>query len=278
MTIKNKILDALVIIFTNFFIIVFGIWVSAIPITKSKSFYMNHFSENEQAKAYVNYYYEIDPMELMEQIADITIDYYFGNASEYQVMVEGEALFNEYEVRHMKDVKDLYIIGQIIAVISFFLLIACIFYLGRHFRRIRKKLIIYTAVFYGILVILVGAFMIWSYNTMMDYVQKGYTRDYFTYVFINFHHLIFPNQDKFLLATSQGKYSNALYTLTTFLDSQLFMDAGIIIGVVTISLVLIWLAIIILFYVMHPKICKKVDEIHERARNSQVTFNQSQNS
>lgn len=278
MTIKTKILDALVIIFTNFFIIVFGIWISTIPITKSKSFYMNHFSENERAKVYVDYYYDIDPMELMEQIADITIDYYFGNAEEYQVMVDGEPLFNEYEVRHMKDVKDLYIIGQIIAVVSFFLLIACIFYLGRHFRRIRKKLIIYTISFYGILVVLVGAFMIWSYYTMLEYVEKGYTADYFTYLFINFHHLIFPNQDKFLLATSQGKYSNALYTLTTFLDSNLFMDAGIIIGVVTVSLVIIWFIIITLFYIKHPKICKKVDEIHERARNSQIAFNQAQNS
>lgn len=272
---KNKILDALVIIFTNLFIIIFGIWISAIPITKSKSFYMSHFEENIRAKNFVMDNYNANPDKVMEDVADITIDYYFGNAKEYQVIVDGENLFNEYEVRHMKDVLDLYVLGQIIAVISFFLLIACIFYLGRHFRRIKNKILIYTGIFYGILIILIGLFMIWSYNTMNYYVALGYTDDYFTYLFINFHHLIFPNNDKFLLATSQGPYTGALNTLTTFLDSNLFMDAGIIIGIVTVLVVLLWFIIIIAFSKLHGKIVQKVDEIHERARNSQQEFSKA---
>ena len=41
--------DALIIMVTNFCIIVFGIWISTIPIAKSKSFYMSHFEKNEEA-------------------------------------------------------------------------------------------------------------------------------------------------------------------------------------------------------------------------------------
>lgn len=274
MSTRTKIEDAIVIIFTNFFIIVFGIWISAIPITKSKSFYMSHFEKNEYAKSYIERCYNTGSMDLLEKVADTTIGYYFGNLEEYQIEVDGELLFNEYEVRHMKDVKDLYIIGQIIAVISFFLLIACIFYLGKHFRRIRKKIIKYTACFYGFLILLIIIFMIWSYFTLCKYRSEGYSMSYFQALFINFHHLI-PNTDKFLLATSQGPYENALYTLTLILDTQLFFDAGMIIGIVIISVILLWFIIITIFYKLHPKICKKVDEIHERARNSKQTFHQS---
>lgn len=275
MNTRTTIEDAIVIFFTNLFIIIFGIWVSVIPITKSKSFYMSHFEKNEYLKLYIEMRYKTDATDLLEKVADTTIDYFFGNLEEYQIEVDGELLFNEYEVRHMKDVKDLYIIGQIIGVISFFLLIACIFYLGKHFRRIRKKIIKYTACFYGFLLLFIIIFMIWGYFTLCKYRNYGYSVSYFLALFINFHRLIFPDTDKFLLATSQGPYDDVLYTLTFILDNQLFFDAGMIIGIVTISFIIIWFIIITVFYKLHPKICKKVDEIHERARNSKQTFNQS---
>lgn len=267
-------LDIIVIFVANFCIFVFGIWISAIPITKSKSFYMRHFNENENAKYVLECYYHEDPMTIMEKTADITINYYFGNEKEYQIEVDGVPFFNEYEVRHMADVKELYIKGQIIAVISFFTLLACLFYMARWFRRLRKKVLIYTGCFYGLLFILVGAFLLWGY---IDYKNGKYDNGYFVNLFINFHHLIFWNNDKFLLATSQGPYSGALYTLTTILDTRLFMDAGITIAITTLSVILLWFATIIVFYRLHPKITRKVDEIHERARSSQKEFNQTSN-
>ncbi len=267
-------LDIIVIFVANFCIFVFGIWISAIPITKSKSFYMRHFNENENAKYVLECYYHEDPMTIMEKTADITINYYFGNEKEYQIVVDGVPFFNEYEVRHMADVKELYIKGQIIAVISFFTLLACLFYMVRWFRRLRKKVLIYTGCFYGLLFILVGAFLLWGY---IDYKNDKYGNGYFVNLFINFHHLIFWNNDKFLLATSQGPYSGALYTLTTILDTRLFMDAGITIAITTLSVILLWFATIIVFYRLHPKITRKVDEIHERARSSQKEFNQTSN-
>ena len=235
---------------------------------------MRHFNENENAKYVLECYYHEDPMTIMEKTADITINYYFGNEKEYQIVVDGVPFFNEYEVRHMADVKELYIKGQIIAVISFFTLLACLFYMARWFRRLRKKVLIYTGCFYGLLFILVGAFLLWGY---IDYKNDKYGNGYFVNLFINFHHLIFWNNDKFLLATSQGPYSGALYTLTTILDTKLFMDAGITIAITTLSAILLWFTTIIAFYRLHPKITRKVDEIHERARSSQKEFNQTSN-
>lgn len=274
---KNKklsnLLDVLIIIWMNFCVIVFGIWISAIPITKSKSFYMSHFEKNKSAQIYLksaSMFPDSDPLEIMEKVADITIDYYFGNAKEYQVEINGEKLFNEDEVRHMKDVKELYIKGQIIAVICFMTMIGCIFYLARHFRRIKKKLVITTISFYGVIVLLVIGMFVWgyvSYKTAPE--EERALNDYFIYLFINFHHLLFPDPDKFNLATGQNGYD--IYTLTKILNSKLFMDAGIIIFVTTLVVILLWFTVIIIYCKNYEKIAKKVDEIHERARNSQMS-------
>lgn len=230
---------------------------------------MNHFEKNTFAKQLIQNEYDVEePLEVLEQVADITIDYYFGNAKEYQVIIQDgdweRKLFNKDEVRHMKDVKDLYVGGQIIAILSFMILIACLFYLVRHFRRIRKTILIYTGVFYGILLLLVVAFVIWGYVSYQSDPYKD-SNPFFIYLFINFHYLLFPFQpDKVALATGQNGYD--IYTLTRILDTQLFMDAGIIIGIVVVITIFIWITGLIVFYKLHPKIVKKVDEIHERAR------------
>ena len=231
---------------------------------------MNHFENNEYAKEWLAERYDEEPLKIMEKVADKTISYYFGNDDEYQIEVDGNQFFNKYEVQHMRDVKDLYVIGQIIAVISFFTFIACFFYIARWFRRMRKKIVIYTACFYGGLLVLVGIFLLISY---VNYKNDEFGNSYFVHMFINFHHLIFWDNDKFMLAISSGKYGGVLKTLTTILDTQLFMDAGIIIAIVTLSIILLWIVTIIVFYKLHPAIARKVDDIHERARNSQNVLN-----
>ncbi len=271
----NTVLDILVIIIINFCIIVFGIWVSAIPLTKSKSFYMSHFEKNEVAQEHLTDYYMFpnnNPMEILEDVADVTIAYYFGNAPYYQVEVEGKALFNEDEVRHMKDVKDVYIVGQIIAVISFMLLIGCLFYLIIHFRRIRKKLLVTTLIFYGCVILLIGAFFLWGYISYLNApASERASNGYFIYAFINFHYLIFPfDIDKVALATGQEGYD--IYTLTRILNTKLFMDAGIIIAIVTVTIIIIWFVAVIIFYKLHDKLVKKVDKIHEQARIASESF------
>lgn len=259
---RDLLLDILVITITNICIIVFGIWISAIPVTKSKSFYLNQFEKNTYAEKRIERWYPgVDGKEVMDNVADITIEYYFGNAEEYQLIVDGEEFFNEYEVRHMKDVKDLYVGGQIIAVICFMGLIACFFYLAKHFRRIKRRIVFTTLGFYSVVIILIGLFVLYSY---LQY-DKGMFSSFFQSLFINFHHIIFPNEDKFLLATSQGPYEGVLYTLTSILNLDFFMNAGIIIGVVTGIVILIWFIIIFIFTKLHNRIAKKVDIMHERA-------------
>lgn len=260
----HKICDCLVIILLNFCIIVFGIWISAIPITKSEKFYLHHFEENTYAQKVLESEYDVPGIEIMKDVMKITIDYYFGNAEEYQVYIGDEKLFNEDEVRHMKDVKNLYVIGQIIAIICLMLMIASFFYLIFHFRRIKKRLIITTICFYGGIIILVGAFFIWGLFSyyQADPIERSYN-SYFVYLFINFHHLIFPNLDKFYLATGQNGYD--IRTLTTILNSDLFMNAGIIIAIVTVTCIILWVILIIVVSINHQKICQKVDEV--RAKN-----------
>lgn len=268
-------IDCMVIFIVNLCVIIFGIWISAIPLTKSKNFYMSHFKNNEVAINHLqsdHMFSDYDPYVILEDVAEITIDYYFGNSKEYQVMIDGTPLFNEDEVRHMKDVKDLYVGGQIIAVIAFVLLVGGLFYLAIHFRRIRKRLVVVTCVFYGVVLLLVGAFFLWGYISYMNAPELERTvNGYFVYAFINFHYLLFPfNPDKVALATGQNGYD--IYTLTRILDDKLFMDAGIIIGIVTVCVVLLWLIVIIVFYRLHKKLAKKVDEIHEQARITRETI------
>lgn len=272
----NNIVDVLVIFIANFSVIVFGIWISAIPITKSKNFYMSHFNQNEIAKSHLtqdHMFPDQDPNTILEDVADITIDYYFGNASEYQVTINGVNLFNKDEVRHMKDVKELYINGQIIAVVSIILLVGCLFYLAIHFRRLKKKMIIVTCTFYGILLLLVAGFFLWGYISYYNAsASQKEANGYFGFAFLNFHYLLFPfDHDKVMLATGQNGYD--LYTLTRILNSDLFMDAGIIIGIVVVSTIIIWFTIVILFYKFHAKLTRKIDKLHEQARIASESFN-----
>ena len=259
---RDIILDILVIAITNICVIVFGIWISAVPVTKSKSFYMNQFKDNNVAVQRIERWFPgVDGEQVMEDVADLTIDYYFGNTEEYQLIVDGEEFFNEYESRHMEDVKVLYVGGQIIAVICFFALIACLFYLAKHFRRIKRRIVFTTLGFYLVVILAIGIF------ALMCYIQydNGKYSSFFQSLFINFHHIIFPSEDKFLLATSQGPYVGALYRLTTILNLDFFMNAGIIIGIVTGAVVLLWFISIFIFTKLHHKIAKKVDKMHERA-------------
>lgn len=267
--------DCMVIFIVNLCVIIFGIWISAIPLTKSKNFYMSHFEHNQAAINHLqsdHMFKDYDPYVILEDVAEITIDYYFGNSKEYQVMIDGTPLFNEDEVRHMKDVKDLYVGGQIIAVIAFVLMVGGLFYLAIHFRRIRKRLVVVTCVFYGVVILLVGAFFLWGYISYINAPElERNANGYFVYAFINFHYLLFPfNPDKVALATGQNGYD--IYTLTRILDDKLFMDAGIIIGIVTFCVIILWFIVIIAFYKLHKKLAKKVDEIHEQARITRETI------
>lgn len=270
---RQLLLDVFIIAVTNICIIIFGIWISAVPVTKSKSFYTNQFEDNSVAVRRIERRYDnVDGKEVMDAVADLTIDYYFGNTKEYQLMIGDEELFNEYEMRHMEDVKVLYVGGQIIAVIAFMILIACLFYLARHFRRIKKRLVFTTLGVYVAILVFLGIFVLISYN---QYVESDGQMTFFYSLFVNFHHLIFPNEDKFLLATSQGPYQGKLYMLTSILNTEFFMNAGIIIGIVTVSVVLIWFITIFVFCKKHKKICMKVDSMHERAKDFEQRMHQA---
>ena len=268
----TKILDVIVVVLMNISVIVMGLWLSIIPIAKDKNYYINRYKENETAiKIIKNTYPIVDVDEAIDIIAEVNVDYFFGNKEEYQVEINGIKLFNENEVRHMKDVKDLFIVGQILCILFLIILIGCAFYLCRYFRRIRKTLIIGTMGFYVGVLLLVLLFVIWSYNTYMNDPAKDYN-SFFVFAFINFHKIIFfYDYDKFLLATSQGPYYGALWTMTRFMNSEFFFEIGIRIAVTVGIFILIWVGIIIAYSLLYNKICKKVDEVHERAKEFSIS-------
>ena len=268
----TKVLDVVVVVLMNISIIVMGLWLSIIPIAKDKDYYVERYKENLTAKHIIETTYPgVDVDEAIDIIAEVNVDYFFGNKEEYQVEINGIKLFNEHEVRHMKDVKDLFIVGQILCVFFLMILIACAFYLCRYFRRLKKTVIFGTVGFYvGILVLLI-IFIIWSNHTYMNDEYKEYNT-FFTYAFINFHKIIFfYDYDKYLLATSQGPYEGALWTMTRFMNSDFFMEIGIRIAVTVGIFILIWIGIIITYSALYKKICKKVDEVHEQAKEFSIT-------
>lgn len=268
----SNFLDVVVIIFVNIAVIVMGIWLSVIPIAKNKNYYVKRFSQNEVAINIIEERFPgADVDEVIDKVASINIDYFFGDATEYQVEINGVKLFNEYEVRHMEDVMDLFVVGQSLAVIILMLLIASIFYLGIRFKNIRYKLVITTIGFYIGVLLLILLFILWSYNTYQNDEFKDYN-NFFIYAFINFHKIIFfYDYDKYLLATSQGPYNGVLWTMTRFLNSEFFMGVGITIAIAILISIILWISVIVVIYKLHPKIVKKLEENDERNKEFTIS-------
>ena len=94
----TRVLDCTVIVLINISVIVMGIWLSIIPIAKNKNYYVNRYEENEVAiKIIERTYPGVDKDFAIDKIAQVNIDYFFGNLEEYQVEINGIKLFNEYE-------------------------------------------------------------------------------------------------------------------------------------------------------------------------------------
>ena len=53
------------------------------------------------------------------------------------------------------------------------------------------------------------------------------------------------------------------------------MNAGIIIGIVTGVVILIWFIMIFLFVKCHKRLAKKVDDMHERAKTFEQRMHQA---
>lgn len=222
----------LISLFTLFLIIV-TVWLTVVPITKSKSFYMNEYKKNDTVEVTG---YTVDEL---GTITDQIIAFLFNKSETMQVEIGGKIVFSNQALYHMRDVRTLYNGGQFIAWIILILWIGIGVYLGLNFTRLKGHLLKYSAIVLGIVFVIL---LIVGIIAIID----------FDYAFEMFHHIIFPDEQKFKDAFFgyQSNYDELPgvdnLMLVKILSIGLFMDVGIIIGVSVFSVLVIWFIISII--------------------------------
>lgn len=284
-----KILDRFLIILFNICLLIVGIWISAIPIAKSKIYYKVQFKVNEIYEhknettnevektkfyylngEYTNATFTDEQLNIM---IEHIVDYLFGNKDSFelyldQVEVEGEikdhvSVFGKQACTHMKDVKNLFISYQIISVIAFLALLAIFAYILLRIGQIRKTLFRYTLIYYFLLIIFLSSFFIASLiHTSREYGSF----DFSTYLYTmwgDVHYLLFP----FQIDKINGSFFNDI--LTEILTVDLFVVALVIVLSVVMILNIIWLTFTILIRKYGEKIANKI----KQSKYSNTDFN-----
>lgn len=284
-----KILDRFLIILFNICLLIVGIWISAIPIAKSKIYYKVQFKVNEiyehknkktNEVEKTKFYYlngECTNATFTDEQLNIMIehivDYLFGNKDSFelyldQVEVEGEikdhvSVFGKQACTHMKDVKNLFIGYQIISVIAFLALLAIFAYILLRIGQIRKTLFRYTLIYYFLLIIFLSSFFIVSLiHTSREYGNF----DFSTYLYTmwgDVHYLLFP----FQIDKINGSFFNDI--LTEILTVDLFVVALVIVLSVVMILNIMWLTFTILIRKYGEKIANKI----KQSKYSNTDFN-----
>lgn len=240
-----KILDRIAIILFNLGLLVIAIWITVIPIARSKSFYLFEYEKNDTV-AITGY-----TMEQLEIITDRIIDYLFDEVDDMQVMFGDEVVFSNQALIHMADVKDLFIHGQQLAWIVFILWIMIGVFLGLRFSKIRMILFKYSFIAILMIVGIVGMIGIFA---LIDFDQ----------MFTLFHHIIFPDpiqfRDAFFGAVSNYPEAPGVSNLMLImiLSIELFMDIAAIIIASVIVIFVVWM---ILNYTISIRYIKKLKEM-----------------
>lgn len=227
---KIKIYDKILIGLFTFFLIIITVWLTVVPITKSKTFYMRQYEKNDTVDE-TGY-----TTEELSVITDQIIAYLFNKADSMQVEIDGKIVFSNQALFHMRDVRTLYTGGQIIAWIILVLWIGIGVYLGLNFKRLRSHFLKYSLV---VLAIVFTVLLVVGIIAIID----------FDYAFEMFHKIIFPNEQKFNDAffSPVSNYDELPgvdnMMLVKILSIELFMDVGIIIGISVFIVLLIWFII-----------------------------------
>ena len=229
-----KVLDKIIIVLTNVFLLIIAAFIITVPLTGSKNFYLYEFEKNNTS---INTGYS---EEELGDIADSIINFLMDKSDNMQIIINNAPVFSNQAINHMKDVKDLYIGGQKIAIIAVVLFVICCSYLIIFHKRLRDFLFKYSAITIGVFAIILLLFAIFA---IID----------FNNAFIFFHKVIFPDEQKFRDAFF-GSISNYNelpginnQMLVLILDEQLFMDCGLIIGGFVLTTEVIWF--VFLYYI-----------------------------
>lgn len=272
-----KVLDKLLIVLFNICLIIVAIWISAVPIAKSKSYYQKQFTKNEiyahyeddelvQTKFYYiggtiyNTTYFTD--EQLDTIIEHIIDYLFKGKDTFELKMDNVKIngkyrdnvnvFGEVAVTHMKDVKVLFTVYRIIAAIALAGMIAMIFYFIKRIKYVKKSLLSVTLIFYGTIFLLIGIFLLVVFIHMkqdgvplqMDWFLDTLWRD--------IHYLLFMFQPEKV----EGSFFNDI--LTEVLTLDLFITAVVIVVITLVLMLALWFVTTILARKYGEKLSNKI--------------------
>lgn len=219
--------EKLMIQLFSLFLVIVAIWVVVIPITMSKAFYLYEFQKNDVVNA-TGY-----SMQQLSVIADSIIGFLFHRIDTMQVEIGGQIVFSNQALIHMSDVRDLYDGGLIIGFVIFILTFAMGCYMFFKRKKFKNHLFKHTMIIYavvGTVLLAVLVFAIINFDLVFDF----------------FHHVIFPDPQKYNDAffSLVSNYSEATgvdnLMLVKILSIELFQDAGIIIVSFTAFIILSW--------------------------------------
>lgn len=272
-----KILDKFLIVLFNICLIIVAIWISAVPIAKSKSYYEKQFTKNE---IYAHYedgelvqtkfhytggeyrrstYFTDDQLNI---IIDHIIDYLFKGKDTFElkmdnVMMNGELtndvnVFGEVAVTHMEDVKVLFTVYRIISVVALCGMVAMIFYFIKRMKYVKNSLLSVTLIFYGAIFLLVGIFLL---IVLIHMKKEGLPMEmdwFLDTLWRDIHHLLFMFQPEKV----EGSFFND--TLTEVLTLDLFITAVVIVVITLVSMLALWFTTTVLARKYGEKISNKL--------------------
>ena len=201
----------------------------------------------------------------LNEMIDHIVDYLFTDKASFALVMDGVMLngtltdnvniFGETAVTHMQDVKNLMTFAaQAAKIAAVAMAVLALYFLCRG-KRIAKRLLTTTLGFYAVILLLAGAFFIWTYLATKN---LGWGMEYFTTVlWRNVHYLFFPFQPEKL----EGSFFND--TLTSILTLELFMTAVIIV-------LAIWLVSLTVWLVIAARIRKRIIRREELFRRGRV--------
>lgn len=288
-----KILDRILIVLFTLCLFVVSIWASAVPIAKSKIFYQIQFHLNgiysyqeEDGEVVQNLFKHRDGIntrypsegyayftdEQLDIMIDHIIDFLFGNKESFELELEGIEYYNEetghYEisseklsvfgdkaVTHMNDVKELFIIFQVVAVVAFVLALGILAYLLIRIAQVRKVMFEYTMLFYGAFITLISVFLIFTFITFFKDGSYSLTVDSFlNHAWGEFHIFFFPFDE----AKREGSMLSDI--LIEILTLELFIWAVVLVVFVVITVQVIWLAFCLFVKIYGGQIGNKIKQ------------------
>lgn len=272
-----KILDKILIVLFNICLLLVAIWISAVPIAKSKSYYQKQFEKNEIYAHYedgtlvqtrfryiggtrYNSTYFTD--EQLDIIIDHIIDYLFKGKDTFElkmddVLVNGKlqddvSIFGEVAVNHMKDVKVLFTVYRIISAVALCGMVGMIIYFLKRMKYVKKALLSVTLIFYGVVFLLIGIFLLVVIIHMMKEKIPMQMDWFLDTLWRDIHHLLFMFQPEKV----EGSFFNDI--LTEVLTLDLFITAVVIVVVVLVTMLTLWLVSTILARIYGEKISQKI--------------------